>query len=110
MPVEELGNLGLDGIGQKFPRTTAQNFSQRILKCTWLGEFNDIILGPGVSSLNGKWSFEHPTIRRLTSFRRHQLLAIAHSALHLRLKRSRSTEMMPWNETAGKILAQWMSL
>ena len=76
MPVEIIGNLGLDGIGQKLPRTTAQNFSQRILKGTWLGEFNDIILGHGVSSFNGKWSFEHPTIRRLTSLRRHQLLPI----------------------------------
>ena len=73
MPVKEIRNLGLDGIGQKLPRTTAQNFSKRILKCTWLGEFNDIILGHGVSSFNGKWSFEHPTIRRLTSLRRHQL-------------------------------------
>jgi len=77
MPVKEIRNLGLDGIGQKLPRTTAQNFSKRILKCTWLGEFNNIILGHGVSSFNGKWSFEHPTIRRLTSLRRHQLLAIA---------------------------------
>src|ERR1700730_11770278 len=34
----------LDGIGQKLPRTKAQNFSKRILKCTWLGEFNNIIL------------------------------------------------------------------
>ena len=77
MPLEEIGNLGLDGIGQKLPRPTAQNFSKRILKCSWLGEFNDIILGHGVSSFNGKWSFEHPTIRRLTSLRRHQLSAIA---------------------------------
>ena len=45
MPAEEIGNLGLDGLRQKLPRTTAQNFSQRILKCTWLGELNDIILG-----------------------------------------------------------------
>jgi hypothetical protein len=43
MPAEEIGNLGLDGIGRKFPRTTAQNFSQRILKCTWLGELNDVV-------------------------------------------------------------------
>jgi hypothetical protein len=60
MPVEEIGNLGLDGTRQKLPRTTAQNFSQRIFKCTWLGELNDIILGHGVSSFNGKWRLEHP--------------------------------------------------
>jgi hypothetical protein len=77
MPAKEIRNLGLDGIGQKLPRTTAQNFTQWILKCTWLGELNDIILGHGVSSFNGKWSFEHPTICRLTSLPRHQLLAIA---------------------------------
>jgi hypothetical protein len=50
MTINEIGNLGLDGLRQKLPRTTAQNFSQRILKCTWLGELNDIILGHGVSS------------------------------------------------------------
>jgi hypothetical protein len=33
----------LDGIGQKLPRTTAQNFSKRILKCTWLGEYLTIL-------------------------------------------------------------------
>src|SRR6266576_1373296 len=60
MPVEEIGNLGLDGTRQKLPRTTAQNFRQRIFKCTWLGELNDIILGHGVSSFNGKWRLEHP--------------------------------------------------
>jgi hypothetical protein len=60
IPVEEIGNLGLDGLRQKLPRTTAQNFSQRILKCAWLGELNDIILGHGVSSFNGKWRLEHP--------------------------------------------------
>src|ERR1700730_14567153 len=60
MSVEEIGNLGLDGLRQKLPRTTAQNFRQRILKCTWLGELNDIILGHGVSSLSGKWRLEHP--------------------------------------------------
>ena len=81
MPVKEIGNLGLDGIGQKLPRPAAQNFSKWILKCTWLGEFNDIILGHGVSSFNGKWSFEHPTIRRLTSLCRHQLSAIAQYVL-----------------------------
>ena len=63
MPVKEIRNLGLDGIGQKLPRTTAQNFSKRILKCTWLGECNNIILGHGVSFFNG--------IRRLTSLLRH---------------------------------------
>jgi hypothetical protein len=42
-----------------------------------LGELNDIILGHGVSSFIGKWRLEHPTIRRLTSLRRHQLLPIA---------------------------------
>src|SRR3977135_2206595 len=60
MSVEEIGNLGLDGLRQKVPRTKAQNCRQRILKCTWLGELNDIILGHGVSSLNGKWRLEHP--------------------------------------------------
>jgi hypothetical protein len=59
-PIAEIGNLGLDGLRQKLPRTTAQNFSQRILKCAWLGELNDIILGHGVSSFNGKWRLEHP--------------------------------------------------
>ena len=48
--------MTLDGIGQKLPRTTAQNFSQRILKCTWLGELNDIILGHGVSSFKQYYS------------------------------------------------------
>ena len=43
MPVKEIRNLGLDGIGQKLPRTTAQNFSKRILKCTWLGEYLTIL-------------------------------------------------------------------
>src|SRR6202035_2658560 len=60
MPAEEIGNLGLDGLRQKLPRTTAQNFSQRSLECAWLGELNDIILGHGVSSFNGKWRLEHP--------------------------------------------------
>jgi hypothetical protein len=60
MPAEEIGNLDLDGLRQKLPRTTAQNFSQRILECAWLGELNDIILGHGVSSFNGKWRLEHP--------------------------------------------------
>jgi hypothetical protein len=60
MPAEEIENLGLDGLRQKLPRTTAQNFSQRILECAWLGELNDIILGHGVSSFNGEWRHEHP--------------------------------------------------
>jgi transposase len=68
---------GLNCLRQKLPPTTAQNFSQRVLKCTWLGELSDIILGHGVSSFNGKWRLEHPTIRRLTSLPRHQLLTIA---------------------------------
>ena len=60
MTINEIGNLGLDGLRQKLPRTTAQNFSQRILECAWLGELNDIILGHGVSSFNGEWRHEHP--------------------------------------------------
>jgi hypothetical protein len=39
---------------------TAQKFSQRILKCTWLGELNDIILAHGVSFFHGKSRLEHP--------------------------------------------------
>ena len=77
MPAEEIGNLGLDGLRQKLPRTTAQNFSQRILECAWLGELNDIILGHGVSPLMESGGTNTPTIRRLTSLRRHQLLLIA---------------------------------
>jgi hypothetical protein len=43
MPAEEIGTLGLDGLRQKLPRTTAQNFSQRILECAWLGEDNIVL-------------------------------------------------------------------
>jgi hypothetical protein len=48
LPRRSPGNLGLDGLGQKLPCTTAQYFNKRIRKCTWLGELNDIILGRGV--------------------------------------------------------------
>jgi hypothetical protein len=77
IPVEEIGNLGLDGLRQKLPRATAQNFSQRILKCAWLGELNDIILVTAYLPLMESGGSNTPTIRRLTSLRRHQLLAIA---------------------------------
>jgi len=50
---------------------------------SWFGELHDIILGHGVSSFDGEWGFEHPTIRRLTSLRRHQLLPIARNRARL---------------------------
>lgn len=34
-----MGPLTGDGLGQKLPRTTAQNLRQWILKCTWLVPF-----------------------------------------------------------------------
>jgi len=33
MPVAGIGTLGRDGVCQKLPHTSAQNFRQRILKC-----------------------------------------------------------------------------
>src|SRR5262249_45577390 len=78
MAAEQARNLGLNRLRQKRSRAVAQNLGQRIGKSSWLRELENISLSHGVSLL--RWrsgGLEHPTIRRLTPSRRHQLSPIA---------------------------------
>ena len=51
MIVEELGNLGLDGLRQQSARSIAQTFGERILKGFWLNQIGDVIVWHGISLL-----------------------------------------------------------
>src|SRR5277367_5552670 len=55
MAVEQGRNLGLDRLRKQRSRAVAQNFRQRIGKSSWLRQQQNISVGHGVSSFNGKW-------------------------------------------------------
>jgi hypothetical protein len=48
---EQGGYFGLDRLRQQRSRPVAQHLGQRIGKCPWLGELENISLGHGVSLL-----------------------------------------------------------
>jgi hypothetical protein len=60
MPIEQSCNLGFHRLGEKRSRPVAQNLSQRITESPWLGEMQNVSVGHGVSSFDGKWRLEHP--------------------------------------------------
>jgi hypothetical protein len=53
-------HFGLDGLRQKRSRV-AQCLGQRMRKCSWWGNLEDVNIGPGVSRLQWRsGDFEHP--------------------------------------------------
>jgi hypothetical protein len=54
MAANKIRNLRLDSLRQQLSGPIAQHFGQPINKCSWLYEFDDVILFHGVSSFNGK--------------------------------------------------------
>ena len=80
--IKERGNLRLDRPRQQGPGAAAQHLGQRIGKRRWLGKLQNGIVTHGVSLLRWRSGGSiTPTIRRLNPSPRHQLLAIAPSAL-----------------------------
>src|SRR5262249_11681394 len=78
MHAEQGCDLGLDGLRQQRSRAVAEHLGQRISKSSWLGQLENVSLGHGVSLLQWRSGGSNtPTIRRLTSLRRHQLSPIA---------------------------------
>jgi hypothetical protein len=51
---EECGHLGLDGLGEKTARRVAEHLDERIGKRSWLNQFDNVIVGHGVSSFGGE--------------------------------------------------------
>jgi hypothetical protein len=51
MAGEKSGNLDLDRLGKQGTRPVAQNFGELILKDPWLDQFDDVIVGHGISLL-----------------------------------------------------------
>jgi hypothetical protein len=49
---EKLGNLRFDGLGQQRTCAAAQDFCQGIAEGPWLGEFDHVTVGHGVSLLH----------------------------------------------------------
>ena len=41
---EELGDLGLDGLGEQGARPVAQNFGERVVERPWLNQLDDVIV------------------------------------------------------------------
>jgi len=56
MLVEELGNLGLDGLRQQGTRPIAQDFRERVLEGSWLNQLGHVIVWHGISLL--RWRSE----------------------------------------------------
>jgi hypothetical protein len=54
VPGEERGYFGLNGLGEQAARSVAENFGERIAKRSWLNQWDDIIVGHGVSSFGGE--------------------------------------------------------
>src|ERR1700680_3807052 len=78
MAVEQGRSLGLDRLRKQCSRAVAQNFGQRIGECPWMGEWENVSVGHGVSLLRWRSGGSNtPTIRRLTPSCRHQLSCIA---------------------------------
>jgi len=74
---KELGDLGLDRLGQQGPRSAAQDLGEPILECSWLNQLDNVIVRHGISLL--RWRSEvvkqpHDMppfpIRSVTNFRR----------------------------------------
>jgi hypothetical protein len=55
MVAEQGRNLGLDGMRQQRSCAVAQNLGQWVGKSSWLAELENISVGHGVSSFDGKW-------------------------------------------------------
>jgi hypothetical protein len=62
---EEIGDFGLDGLGEKRARTVAQHFGQRIGEFSRLAQGDNCIIFHGVSFLWDLWQLITATIRRL---------------------------------------------
>jgi hypothetical protein len=56
MLVEELGNLGLVGLGQQGTRPNAQDFRERLLGGSWLNQIGHVIVWRVISLL--RWRNE----------------------------------------------------
>jgi hypothetical protein len=53
-------DFGFDSLGEEAPCALPQHRGQRIGKLSWLSQFDDIILGHGVSPSVEKWRLGHP--------------------------------------------------
>src|SRR3954465_10253614 len=61
MAAEQSRHFHLDGLRQQRSRAVAQNLGQRIAKSSWLGEFENVSVGHGVSLLQWRsGGVEHP--------------------------------------------------
>src|SRR5216683_5370554 len=61
MVAKEACNLGLHGMRQQRSCAVAQNLSQWINKCAWLGKLENVSVGHGVSLLQWRsGGVEHP--------------------------------------------------
>ena len=66
---QKLGHFRFDRLGQKRPRAIAQNLAQPVGQNPWLNQFDNVIVGHGVSLLRWRSGGSNtPTICRLPQF------------------------------------------
>src|ERR1700730_14802023 len=71
----KLATLGFDRLPKKCLRPVAQDLGQRISESPWLGELQNVSVGHGVSSFDGKWRLRTPlryatsSLHAVTNFR-----------------------------------------
>jgi hypothetical protein len=66
---QKLGHFRFDRLGQKRPRAIAQNLAQPVGQNPWLNQFDNVIVGHGISLLRWRSGGSNtPTICRLPRF------------------------------------------
>jgi len=75
MPFEQSRHLGFNRMRKKRAGAIAQHLGQRISESPWLRELQNVSVGHGVSSFDGKWRLRTPPryaaspIHAVTNFR-----------------------------------------